>query len=200
MRYILLMFSLLASLSGVSANSKAEIVVDEAISAIKSYNPYRVDIRVSYSGDSISGFYEVDGANYYISIEEQELYGDSKVKYEVFNARKEVVIDAVSSVADGNILNNPATAFTTIKDHYSASILSENNEFTIVELKPNVGGDTVETIELKLSNTTKLPSEIIYKMGDDKVVITINKISRLTSPISLYNSTKYADYEIIDFR
>ncbi len=200
-RQISVLFLALFSFVGAYANGGANAILKEVLANIEAQNPYRVKIEVSYANSNMIGFYEVDNDAYYISIDEQELYGDANVKYEVFNSRKEVIVDTVRPDNNGNLLNNPATAFSSIRDNYSAEIITENDYFTTLELKPNSGDDSsIETIELSVSNATRLPIEILYKFGGEKVIIKVVEIIHLSSSITLYSSDKYADYEIIDFR
>ncbi len=131
----LLMLSVFAPSSLLAAP-----IVEEVLAALNALNPYRAYIEVSYEGGSVPGFYEVDGSEYYISVDRQELYGDKGSKCEVFNSRKEVVIDLVSADYNGNILNNPATAFDSILKYYKATIISENQDVVILDLKQNIDG------------------------------------------------------------
>ncbi|MFR9503126.1 MAG: hypothetical protein SNH73_01585 [Rikenellaceae bacterium] len=189
------------SLQQLQAQDHADQIVVDMLDMVESYNPYKVDIEVMYENTSISGYYEVDDMNYYIAIDQQELYGNQSVKYEVFNGRKEVIIDSVSVGYDGNILNNPATAFASIRDYYSSSIISENDKTFLVSLSPRDNVDNPsDTIELIIEKSTMLPSKIIYKFGGTEVSIKIVNIENIPSSITLYNSDKYVDYEIIDFR
>ncbi|MFI3264607.1 MAG: hypothetical protein SNG38_01235 [Rikenellaceae bacterium] len=202
MKQIIIFFFAVFSFGNIAyAENSADSILKEVLSNIEERNPYKVEIEVSYADNNLVGFYEVEDDKYYISIDKQELYGDANVKYEVFNSRKEVVIDRVKSDNNGNILNNPATAFSVIRDHYSATILSENEYYTVIELKPNLGDEnSVETIELAVSNDEKLPIEIIYRFGDDMVRIKVVQITPLQSTITSYSPDKYVDYEVIDFR
>lgn len=189
------------SLQQLQAQDHADQIVVDMLDMVESYNPYKVDIEVMYENTSISGYYEVDDMNYYIAIDQQELYGNQSVKYEVFNGRKEVIIDSVSVGYDGNILNNPATAFASIRDYYSSSIISEDDKTFLVSLSPRDNVDNPsDTIELIIEKSTMLPSKIIYKFGGTEVSIKIVNIENIPSSITLYNSDKYVDYEIIDFR
>lgn len=201
MRLFSLIIATLFACNSVQADNKADVIFKESMTQIESLNPYKANIKVSYANNSILGFYEVDNNRYYISIDQQELYGDAKTKYEVFNNRKEIIIDSVAPSYNGNLLSNPATAFTSIRDHYSATIIADNQNSTTVNLKPIIGGEeSTETIELVLSKSTKLPTRITYKFDDEAVVIDIMDISKISSTITPYDSSKYSDYEVIDFR
>ncbi len=201
MRHIFLILSALFLFNGAHANNSASDILKEVLANIENRNPYKVEIEVVYSGDSVLGFYEVDKSDYYISVDHQELYGNASVKYEVFNSRKEVVIDSVTPDYNGNILSNPATAFSAIRDYFSAELLLDYNGVMILELKPiEASDDTVELIQLAISAKSMLPVEIVYKFDNDMVSIKILSFEQLTSSINLYNPVKYADYEIIDFR
>ncbi|MFI3316302.1 MAG: hypothetical protein SNF93_01820 [Rikenellaceae bacterium] len=201
MRFFSLIIVILFACNSVHADNKADEIFKESMTQIESLNPYKANIKVSYANNSILGFYEVDNNRYYISIDQQELYGDAKTKYEVFNNRKEIIIDSVAPSYNGNLLSNPATAFTSIRDHYSATIIADNESCTTVNLKLIIGGEeSTETIELVLSKLTKLPTRITYKFDDEAVVIDIIDISKINSTITSYDSSKYSDYEVIDFR
>ncbi len=185
----------------VSAQPSATTLLAGVLDKIEGLNPYKVEIQVTYGSGVIAGYYEVDGTKYYISVDQQEVYGDDDIKYEIYNGRKEVVIDNVSQEYNGNILNNPATAFANLRNHYTPKIASSNEYFTIVELKQNIGDVTdSEVIELVVDNQSGLPSSVIYKLGDEVVQISIIKMDKLTSPITSYDTAQYSDYEIIDFR
>ncbi len=183
------------------ASAQNKETLKELQSTLDKMNPYGVKVNISYENTSLSGNYEVDKDKYHIKIDEQELYGDSSTKYEVFNNRKEVVIDHVSDNQDGNILNNPATVFSTILRDYTSTAILDNEFETTLELKPASNGDeSTESIILTISKSSQLPKQITYKYGDDRIVIDILNIETLTSPITLYDSSKYIDYEVIDFR
>ncbi len=200
-RFIIVILALLCVIQSAVASTPAEDLLSRVISNIKSYNPYEVKVDIDYRVGSISGSYQVDGDKYYISVDGQELYGDSTTKYEIYNDRQEVVIDQVSAVNSGNILDNPATAFDAILDTFIPSILSSTEGVTTIYLKPTAGEKAmVDCILLKVDATTNSPKEIEYIFNDESVTITILSIERLKSSITLYDSSKYADYEIIDFR
>ncbi|MFR9495667.1 MAG: hypothetical protein SNG81_04750 [Rikenellaceae bacterium] len=197
MRYIfIILFSTLA-FNSAKGQGSADVIIRNVYNELEKMNPYQAKIEVVYDNDSIWGSYQVDDDNYYISIEEQELYGDSTEKYEVFNSRKEVVIDKVTQEYDGNILSNPATAFSSILNYYSASIISDNNGVTTLELKQDVDS---EVIKLEVYNNAWFPKSILYISGEDEVVVNIFSIKRMTSTIKSYDNSNYADYEVIDFR
>ncbi len=202
MRRLITLILLLTTFELSLASPVANALLGELKSSLEQLNPYGVKVNIKYGGVSMIGYYEVDGDSYYIRVDEQELYGDSKVKYEVFNSRKEVVIDSVVEDNSGNILNNPATVFSTIISSYSSNVISDNQTTTTLELKPiaGVGDESIESINLTISKATKLPVEIIYRYGDDTIVIGIDSIEKLTSPITSYSRSKYADYKTIDFR
>lgn len=200
MRYLLsVIYVLLAVVSAGAAEPNS--MIGNVIDKLDRMSPYRVQFEVEYGRNRICGLYEVAGEDYYISIEEQELFGDSKVKYEVFNSRKEVLIDTVSPDFDGNLLSNPAVAFSSIRDHYTSKQLSNDGVTATFELTPSVPSvNSIETIELTINNSTILPEYIVYNFGGEKVVIKVVSIEKLTSTITSYSSSNYSDYEVIDFR
>ncbi|MFR9523140.1 MAG: hypothetical protein SNH94_01035 [Rikenellaceae bacterium] len=200
MRYLLSVIYLLLAVVSASA-AEPNSIIGDVIDKLDRMSPYRVQFEVEYGKNRIGGLYEVADENYYISIDEQELFGDSKVKYEVFNSRKEVLIDAVSPDYDGNLLSNPAVAFSSIRDHYTSKQLSDDGVAATFELTPSAPSvNPIETIELTINSSTILPERIVYNLGGEKVVVKVVSIEKLTSSITSYNIGNYLDYEVIDFR
>ncbi len=201
MRRFIIIICYLLSVQFSHAQGDAYDLLSGVLNKIESYNPYKVEIEVSYGNNIISGYYQVDGEQYFISIDQQELYGDADTKYEIFNSRKEVIIDSVTADDSGNLLSNPAMAFRSILEHYDASLEIDNQEIALLELKQSgEWGDASEIINLYVDKSTMLPAMVIYRFGGESITITIKGISKLTSPITLYDSEKYVDYEVIDFR
>ncbi len=196
-----IIIALVSSVLPAAAADDSAKMISELNRALSQYEPYRIEFDVIFGGEAMSGFYEVDGGEYYISLDNQELYGDEAVKCEVYNSRKEIVIDLVAPDQNGNILTNPATAFTSIRDNYDSRISDEHSEQgrAVVELLPK-GGNSDESITLELSTQTMLPEVVNYKFGSESIEIRVRKISKLTSTITQYNEDNYLDYEIIDFR
>ncbi|MFI3285284.1 MAG: hypothetical protein R3Y08_01390 [Rikenellaceae bacterium] len=184
-----------------NAASQSDKILVELQSALSALNPYGVVVDIVYGDVTIPGYYQVDNENYYIVVDKQELYGDSSIKYEVSNSRKEIIIDSVVEDNSGNILNNPATVFATIMEYYTSTTVNEDQSNIEVELRPlKEEGESIESIFLTISKASRLPVRIVYKYGEDEIVIEIKEIAKLSSSITLYNSDKYPDYEIIDFR
>ncbi len=198
-KFLLILAFFTMPIMAVAENSSN--VIEKVLSSLEALNPYKVNIEVVYEGVSMPGYYEVDQSKYYISIDQQELYGDASTKFEVYKSRKEVIIDTVKPDFDGNLLNNPATAFSAIKDHYKSTIISDTEDIIIVDLKPIIdNGNMQESIELYISKSDMLPQSVVYRYGDEEVEIKILDIAHLTSTITLFNKSNYSDFEVIDFR
>ncbi len=191
----------LVSLCGAMAATPAKELLTRVESELVKLNPYQAKIEILYGGNSIWGSYQVDDDSYYLAVGEQEMYGNCEVRYEIFNDRKEVVVDSAVTQFDGNLLSNPAAVFTMITQNYSAEVISEDEEVVTVALLQNEGGIVGgELIELTIWKSALLPKSIEYRYDDGQIVINIYSLGRVTSSIPTYNSSNYADYEVIDFR
>ncbi len=198
---ISILIILIASIKIVIASTQGDAILNSVLDKIEEYGAYRVDLKISMGDYALLGYYEIDNQDYYLTIDNQELYGDAKTKYEVYNDRKEVVIDSVGQETTNDILSNPANIFSSIRDNYSADILSSNEQFTILYLKPNVASEeSIESIKLHIDMHSMQPKELEYIMQGESIIIEIGDISELTSSIKRYNTSQYSGYEIIDFR
>ncbi len=198
---ISILIILIASIKIVIASTQGDAILNSVLDKIEEYGAYRVDLKISMGDYALLGYYEIDNQDYYLTIDNQELYGDAKTKYEVYNDRKEVVIDSVGQETTNDILSNPANIFSSIRGNYSADILSSNEQFTILYLKPNVASEeSIESIKLHIDMHSMQPKELEYIMQGESIIIEIGDISELTSSIKRYNTSQYSGYEIIDFR
>ncbi len=191
---------LMFSQSYASASVSADEVIKEVILNIEKQEQYKVKIEVILGNDSLLGYYEVANDTYYLNIEGQELFGASGVKYEVYKDRKEVVIDSVSPDVNGNILANPAAAFSSIAKDFKATVLSNKEGVTTIYLEP-IGEvkESIDSATLDVDNSTMLPTSLRYEIEGEVIEIKIVSIEPVAS-IREYEPSAYAEYEIIDFR
>ncbi len=196
-----LLIALVLSINISSASNNADAILKEVISRIEAYEAYRVDLQISMGDYSLLGYYEVDNQDYYLIIDKQEMYGDATSRYEIYNERKEVVIDSAQSDSSGNMLANPAMVFSSILNDYTAHLLSDDSESILLTLKPKgATDDSIESITLHISKKSMQPTMLEYNMQGEIVMIAISNIAPLSSTIKRYSASQYSDYEIIDFR
>ena len=197
---IVILTLFVASNSYASESVSADKIIKDVILNIEKQEQYKVKIEVIIGSDSLLGFYEVSNDMYYLNIGNQELFGAHGVRYEVYNDRKEVVIDSVSPDVNGNILSNPAEAFSSMANDFDATVLSETEAVTTIFLNP-IGDvkDSIDSATLEVDNSTMLPTSLRYKIEGEEIEIKIVSIEP-TKSINVYQPSKYSQYEIIDFR
>ncbi len=196
-----LLIALVLSINIYATDSKAEALLSQVISRIEAYDAYRVDLQISMGDYNLFGYYEVDNQDYYLVIDQQEMYGDATSRYEVYNERKEVVIDSAQSDAGGNMLANPAMVFNSIKSDYTASLLFDDaQKFSLSLVPKDSADDSIESITLYINKESGQPTMLEYNIQGEVIIIAITKIAPISSTIKRYSASQYSEYEIIDFR
>lgn len=193
------MAALLATATSAQADSRSQAVLQQLTSALKSLGGYSVIFEVQTGKGILPGYYEVNGDNYYMQVNDMEVYGDAQLRYEVNAAKREVVIDRVD-ISSHNLLNNPTRAFDFIEGEYASSLLSEGAGRAVIRLTPRRIQSAVGTIDVEVDTARSLPVSVVYEIDGDRVRIDIRSvIAREASPRT-FEDVDYAGYERIDFR
>lgn len=183
-----------------SADEPSERLLQSVSSSLKSLGAYSANLEIMYGETPIIGSYEVDGKNYYINMAGQEVYGTDGVKYEVYNDRKEIIIDNQSE-QKSNILDNPTNAFDFVNSGFDSSLAREDKSSATIVLTPKSSADIpIDEISLKVKHPEMLPSKILYSVDGENITIEIKSVKKLTTSIKSFEKDTYNDYEIIDFR
>ena len=168
-------------------------------------------ISVSYNGDntageSVSGYYIVDGDSYYITLGEMEVYSDGQLRYEVNNERREVVEDVVDLEAC-DLLTNPTRAFDFVGDEFDVEFsrgetYSEDGSTGYVGLVLTPKDETLgySQIGLVLRRTSQgewLPMSLTYLYDGDRVVVAF--VGGVVSAMPTWRRSNYRDYDIVSF-
>lgn len=200
-RLFTLVILLFATMSVVAqdtaAKSRADYLVSRLSEKMHSMPSYRVEFEVQAGDDTISGEYSVAGYIYHIAVADMEVYGDDKVRYEIDKSKREIVVDR-SDIESHNLLSNPTRAFSFVGSDYQAELLSEDGRQAEIRLTPK---DTTQSegIAIAISLSDYNPLRILYDVEGDCVAISILTLKSDREP-ARYDSSRYKDYEVIDFR
>lgn len=186
--------------TGVRADDDHSLaLLRQVTSAFSQMSGYSVDFEVETADGPIPGYYEVNGPNYYIQVNDMEAYGDAQFRYEVNSSKREIVIDLVD-LESHNLLNNPTRAFDFVEGEYATELLDETEQTAVIRLTPRSVRSAVGVIDIEIDKTRSLPVSVIYEVDGDRVRIDIRVISEREASARAFDQDKYPDYEWIDFR
>lgn len=195
-----ILFAALLLCTGLSAaaqknEARARELLDRLAARFASMPSYTVRFEVASGTEGVSGEYVVAGDRYHISVAGNEVYGDDTLRREIDAANREIVVDAADT-ASRNILTNPTRAFGFVGGDYAVRLEAEEGGRAVVALAPHRGAGT---ITLTLDRTTALPEAVAYDVEGDRVTVRISDIA-CGGEVPVFDASKYAGYETIDFR
>ncbi len=182
----------------VVADEASQAVLQRVAKYVKALGNYKAEFEVVADSYKAKGEYAVSGDCYYISVDNVEVYSDGKLRYEVENSRQEVSIDNMN-LESNNILDNPTRCFDFVGSDYVAEFQSRDGADVTIYLRPNnedIEGEIYLTVEEKSGR----PKKIVYILYDDKVEVNISHLTSQKDAAPKFDSRKYKDYEVIDFR
>lgn len=162
----------------------------------RSFASYEVGFAVTAGDRRVTGRYAVAGDDYYIAVEDAEVFSDGGVRREIDNRRREVTLTEVEP-ASRNLLSNPARAFDLLDGHCRPELLWERGGRAAVRL--NAADGIPGTVTVTLDAATGRPIELLYDYDGEQVAI---EVVRIVPGIALpvFDAARYAGYEVIDFR
>lgn len=195
---VLLVFGTAAAETPASP-SRAEQILTALSEGIKALGDYEVTFVVKAGEYTTPGRYAVGEESYYMTLGDAEVYGVGGVRYEVNNAKREVIIDAVDT-ASRNLLDNPVHGFDLLGSEFTSELLWERNGAAAVRLTPLDGKSTVGVMTLTIDVPRRQPRSVVYDFDGERVEITIKQVAATDIPPRTFDRAAYPDYEVIDFR
>ena len=179
------------------ATASAETLLDGISARLAALGAYKATFTVAVDGVNISGYYIVEGQNFYVSTEGMELYVADGVQYQVDGSKREVVVDSVTTLGS-DILSNPAHSFELLKQQYNA-MDGAQGAVRSVRLTPKQGSG--ETIDIYADSANGLPHRIVYSFSNGgSLTILLTAIEPYSGTLPRFEQTRYAEYEVIDMR
>jgi len=167
--------------------------------AVDSFGEYEVRFELTTTDDyAAAGSYRVAGDRYLISMPQGRVYCDGRARYEVNDAVREVVIDAVDT-SSHNLLDNPVRAFDFVGERYDVQTVAEQGDRITLRLTPRDGAG-LTTIELTLDKRSALPVSVVYGAEDLQIRVKIVSFAKSATAFPVFRRADFAGYEWIDFR
>lgn len=174
-------------------------VLAKLSSYFRSLGGYRVAFEVVTGDGLFPGYYTVGGDRYYMVLGDAEVYGERDVRYEVDNAKREVVVDRVDT-SSHNLLDNPTRAFDFVNDEFSAELVGEADGQTTVRLTPRERNAPISAIDVVADTATGRPCSVSYLFDGERITIAIRSVTAEKTAPASFDKAKYKGYELIDFR
>ena len=196
-RVILSALALFVCVSAV-ADEQSKAALQRVARYVEALGTYDAKFKVEAGDYTTEGSYAVSGDNYYITLDEAEVYSDGKVRYEVDHNREEVNVDNVD-LTSRNVLDNPTRCFDFVDSGYESDMFEENSSQQTIHLRSTdaaIEGDIYLTIDAASAR----PQKLEYKLYDDIIVVDVISFEKRKTKINSFDKSKYKDYEIIDFR
>ena len=196
-RVILSALALFVCVSAV-ADEQSKAALQRVAHYVEALGAYDAKFKVEAGDYKAEGSYAVSGDNYYITLDEAEVYSDGKVRYEVDHNREEVNVDNVD-LTSRNVLDNPTRCFDFVDSGYESDVFEQNGSQQTIHLRSTdaaIEGDIYLTIDA----ASACPQRLEYKLYDDIIVVDVISLEKRKTKINSFDKSKYKDYEIIDFR
>lgn len=193
------LFALLFGTAFAVAQPQPSEILGKLSAYFRSLGGYRVAFEVTTDDGVFPGYYTVGGDRYYMVLGDAEVYGQGDIRYEVDNAKCEVIIDRVDTTAH-NLLNNPTRAFDFLNDEFSAEVMGDADGRTTVRLTPRERNAATSAIDVVADTATGRPRSVSYLFDGERIHIVIRSVTAEKTAPACFDKTKYAGYESIDFR
>ena len=196
-RVILSALALFVCVSAV-ADEQSKTALQRVARYVEALGAYDAKFKVEAGDYTTEGSYAVSGDNYYITLDEAEVYSDGKVRYEVDHNREEINVDNVD-LTSRNVLDNPTRCFDFVDSGYESDMFEQNGSQQTIHLRSTdaaIEGDIYLTIDAASAR----PQRLEYKLYDDIIVVDVISLEKRKTKINSFDKSKYKDYEIIDFR
>ena len=171
--------------------------MERLAATMRALDPYEVTFVMEGEGLSVAGRYVVSGDRYRITLPEAEVWGEGALRYEVDHPRKTVTLMPVDTAAH-NLLDNPTRAFDFVTTAYPARLLVERADEVALEL--TTATDPLTLVRLTLARPDMRPKQVRYEIDGIGVDLRIERIEPLREVLPTFSPSRYADYEVVDFR
>ena len=196
-RVILSALALFVCVSAV-ADEQSKTALQRVARYVEALGAYDAKFKVEAGDYTTEGSYAVSGDNYYITLDEAEVYSDGKVRYEVDHNREEINVDNVD-LTSRNVLDNPTRCFDFVDSGYESDMFEQNGSQQTIHLRSTdaaIEGDIYLTIDAASAR----PQKLEYKLYDDIIVVDVISLEKRKAKIKSFDKSQYKDYEMIDFR
>ena len=187
-------------------NKKAVQILDKMSNLYKSMTSFSSTFEYSMVNldedieDSFQGKIIIKEEKYLLKIEGQEIINDGETVWTYIPELNEVNISTFESDDQEISLNN---VFDLYKDGFEQNYLSEDNKYHKVELYPEDESKSYYKILILINKVDfSMYNFSVFDKSNTKYVYKINefKEEKIDDSFFIFDSSKYPDIEIIDFR
>ena len=187
-------------------NKKAVQILDKMSNLYKSMTSFSSTFEYSMVNldedieDSFQGKIIIKEEKYLLKIEGQEIINDGETVWTYIPELNEVNISTFESDDQEISLNN---VFDLYKDGFEQNYLSEDNKYHKIELYPEDESKSYYKILILINKVDfSMYNFSVFDKSNTKYVYKINdfKEEKIDDSFFIFDSSKYPDIEIIDFR
>tara|TARA_Y100001958_G_C21172201_1_gene503761 strand:+ start:100 stop:741 length:642 start_codon:yes stop_codon:yes gene_type:complete len=187
-------------------NKKALQILDKMSNLYKSMDSFSSTFEYSMVNldedieDSFQGKITIKEEKYLLKIEGQEIINDGETVWTYIPELNEVNISTFEYDDQEISLNN---VFDLYKDGFEQNYLSEDNKYHKIELYPEDESKSYYKILILINKVDfSMYNFSVFDKSNTKYVYKINefKEEKIDDSFFIFDSSKYPDIEIIDFR
>ncbi len=196
MRKVLSTLLFLLAVGGVDG----AVTLNDMSAAIEQLGRYEARFTLSISGSegAVDGYYIVDGDKFFLSIADQQIYGDGAERCTINHNQREVVLERLPD--DGSqplVVVDPVAAFANLAREFEISDEVSNEYITYLKLTPKSDGGVVDNSSVEIDNVSHLPRRISYQADGEEVSLTISYIDSTDEQVTM---SYPSEYEVLDIR
>lgn len=213
-RILMISFVLMLSLMVQAQDEKSKNILDKVSQTNRSYKTISADFTFSMHNDEMGidernqGTIKLKGQKYVVELPGigVQVYSDGTTIWHYMKAGNQVT---VSNIEDGeNDLMDPASLFSIYEKGFNSKFVAEKKEdgkvLYHIDLFPDDSVRDVTKISLFIDKaTSNIHSARLYATDGNTYGIDVKKMEtnkELPDAVFQFNSKKYPDIEVIDFR
>ena len=158
---------------------------------------YKIGFKLVGEGVSGEGTLHVEGDCSYLRFGAEEIYIANGVRHIVGLDKREVVIDSNSAYRN-DLFSNPSLGFKALATDSDATLTTLDSRRAI-RLLPKGGATLDEAIILVVRDDASI-ERVVVGGEEAHLNITPTKVEHDAGAVPRYDSSRYAGFEVMDFR
>lgn len=160
---------------------------------------YRVEFEVVAGDYRSQGEYVVAGRDFYLKADDTEVYASEGVRREITHSKKEITVDAIDASAR-DIISNPSAGFTTLSEDFDSKTVQVSDGTQRITFTPKAESTMRETVTVVVAKDGRFPSAITYDTASGAIEVRMKSIAPAKGGVPQFDASRYAGYEVVDFR
>lgn len=209
MKKIIFAILLVLPVLSLRADERSQEVLRKMSAALNSYNSYKVRFTANMEGEfkDLPGTLLVSKNKYWLEMNDSQVFFDGTTGYTYSEDNEEVIIETPDP-KDNTLFANPAKIFQLYERDFNSTlkgaVLLRGKNTMQIELTPKAANTDYNKVIL-YTDTSGLPVRVVYHLpeyGGDLIldVISLESNVAVTDDMFRFDTTKYPEVEVIDFR